>query len=72
MSREQNELIGEFKIATDDVIGMGGGYEIHVHSGIRRELVRFGVDCERRSKLRDCWRRKGGIHSSGHNIFSDT
>ena len=33
VSRGQNELIGEFKMAGSDVISIGGvGYEVHVHS----------------------------------------
>ena len=50
MSREQNELIGKFKMARDEVINIRGQVVDHTYitTGIERELVRFGVDCNRK------------------------
>ena len=42
MSREQNELIGEFKMVVADVISRGG----YIPRRIKKELVRFGVVCD--------------------------
>ena len=39
VSREQNELIGKFKMAAGDVINIRG------YTEIKRELVRFEMDC---------------------------
>jgi hypothetical protein len=50
VSRRQNELIGKFKMAAGDVISIRGyvmEYK-YVPTGIKRELVRFGVDCEQK------------------------
>ena len=48
MSREQNELIGEFKMAMGDVISIRGEVMEYtfISREIKRELVRFNVDCE--------------------------
>ena len=40
MSREQDELIGKFKMAAGDVISIRGQVK-----EIKRELMRSGVDC---------------------------
>ena len=49
VSRRQNELIGEFKMAAGDVISIRGQvmeYK-YILTGIKRELVRFGMDRDR-------------------------
>ena len=47
VSRVQNKLIGEFNMAADDVISIRGQVMEYtfIPTGIKRELVRFGVDC---------------------------
>ena len=54
--RGQNELIGEFKMAAADVISMKSTF---IPTGIKRELVRSGMDCDRKG-CRIYWRRTGG------------
>ena len=56
VSRGQKELIGKFKMAAGDVISIRRQVieYMYILTGIKRELVRFGVDC------RDCWRRTSG------------
>ena len=46
MSRGQNEMIGKFKTAVGDVISIRGQIMkyTYIPTGIKRELVRFGVD----------------------------
>ena len=48
VSRGQNELIGKFKIAADDVISIRGQAMEYtdIPTGIKRELVRFDMDCD--------------------------
>ena len=46
MSRGQNELVGKFKMtAGDKVRGQVMEYT-YIQTGIKRELVRSGVDCD--------------------------
>ena len=47
MSRGQNKLIGKFKIVPGDVISIRGQVMEYryISTGIKRKLVRFGVDC---------------------------
>ena len=47
MFRGQNELVGKFKMAPDDKVStMGQVMEYpYIPTGIKRELVRSGVDC---------------------------
>ena len=47
VSRGQNALIGKFKMAMGDVISIRGQVMeyTYIPAGIRRELVRFGMDC---------------------------
>ena len=47
VSRGQNELIGKFKMVADDVISIRKVVMEYtsIPTGIKRELVRFGVDC---------------------------
>ena len=44
--RGQNKLIGKFKIAAGDVISIRGQVMkyTYIQTGIKSELVRFGVD----------------------------
>ena len=50
MSRGENELIVKFKMAEGDVIrGQVVEYPC-ILTGIKRELVRFGVDCDQNFK----------------------
>ena len=50
VSRKQNELIGKFKMAVDDVISIEGQVLEHMYipTEIERELVRFGMDGDRK------------------------
>ena len=48
VSRRQNELVGKFKMATGDMVSIRGPlleYR-YIPTGIKRELVRSGVDCD--------------------------
>ena len=71
MSRGQNELIGEFKMVTDDVISIRQQVMkcMYIPTKIKRELVRFGVDCDQKRYI---VRIVGGgllaIHSSGQTF----
>ena len=59
----ENKLIGEFKMATGDVISISGYVMeyMYIPTGIKRELVRFGMDCDRKgSVFKDSWRRTSG------------
>ena len=53
MSRGQNELIGKFKmVAGNEISIMEQVMEyMYIPTGIKRELVRFGVDSTGRGKL---------------------
>ena len=48
VSRGQNKLIGKFKMAAGDVISIRGQVMeyTYIPTGIKRELVRSGVDCD--------------------------
>ena len=48
---EENEFIGEFKMAVDDVISIRGLVMkyMYIPMGIETELVRFGMDCNRKA-----------------------
>ena len=48
MSRGQNELIGKFKMVVGDVISIWGQVMEYryISTGIKRELMKFGVDCD--------------------------
>ena len=48
LSRGQNKLIGKFNMAAGDVISIKGQVieYTYIPTGIKRELVRFGVDCD--------------------------
>jgi hypothetical protein len=48
VSRRQNELVGNFKMAAGDKVSIRGqvmGYTF-IPTGIKRELVRSGVNCD--------------------------
>ena len=49
-SRGQNKLIRKFKMAAGDVISIKEQVMEHTYipTGIKRELVRFGVDCNQK------------------------
>ena len=53
VSRGRNELIGKFKMAAGDVISIRGQVMeyTNIPTGIKRELVRFGVVCDWKGKL---------------------
>ena len=46
MSRGQNELVGKFKMVAGDMVRIRGQVleYTYIPTGIKRELVRFGVD----------------------------
>ena len=47
VSRGQNELVCKFKMATGDMVSIRGQVMeyMYITTEIKRELVRFGVDC---------------------------
>ena len=53
LSRGQNELIGKLKLAAGDVISIRGQVMeyTYISTGIKREFVRFGVDCDRKGSV---------------------
>ena len=48
VSRGQNKLIGKFKMVVGDVISIWGQVMEYryISTGIKRELMKFGVDCD--------------------------
>ena len=48
LSRGQNELVGNFKMAAGDMVCIRGQVMkyMHIPTRIKRELVRSGVDCD--------------------------
>ena len=50
VSRGQNKLIGKFKMEEGDVTSIRGQVieYTYIPTGIKRELVRFGVDCNQK------------------------
>ena len=50
VSRGQNKLIGKFNMAAGDVISIKGQVieYTYIPTGIKRELVRFGVNYDRK------------------------
>ena len=50
MSRRQNELVNKFKMAAGDKVSIRGQVMeyMYIPTGIKRELVRYGVDCDRK------------------------
>ena len=49
-SRRQNELVSKFKMAAGNLVSIKGQVMeyTYIPKGIKRELVRFGVDCDRK------------------------
>ena len=45
MSRRQNELVGKFKMVVGDLVSIRGQVKEYIPTGIKREMVRSGVDC---------------------------
>ena len=47
VSRGQNELVGKFKMVAGDMVNIRGKVMeyTYIPTGIKRELVRSGVDC---------------------------
>ena len=48
VSRRQKELVGKFKMAASDMLSIRGQVMeyTYIPTGIKRELVRSGADCE--------------------------
>ena len=48
MSRRKNELVVKFKMAVSDLVSVRGQVMQYTYilTGIKRELVRSGVDCD--------------------------
>ena len=48
ISRRQNELVGKFKMVAGDKVGIRGQIMeyTYIPTGIKRELVKSGVDCD--------------------------
>ena len=46
--RGQNELVGKFKMTVGDMVNVSGQVMeyMYIPTGIKRELVRSGVDCD--------------------------
>ena len=53
VSRGQNELVGKFKMVVGDMVSIRGQVMeyMYIQTGVKRELVRSGVDCDWKSKL---------------------
>ena len=73
MSRGQNELISKFKMVARDVISIRRQVMeyTYIPTGIKRESVRFDVNCVRKGKL--VGTIGGGpvvIHSSGQLLIT--
>ena len=72
MSRGQNKLIGKLKMAVGDLISIKMQVMVYKYNptGIKRELVSFGMDCNPKGYVVGI---VGGgtvaIHSSGQIIF---
>ena len=51
VSRRQNELVGKFKMAAGDIVSIRGQVMeyTYIPTGINREIVRSGGDCDRKS-----------------------
>ena len=47
VSRRQNELVGKFKMAVGDMVSIKGQVMeyTYIPTGIKRQMVRSGVDC---------------------------
>ena len=48
VSRRQNELVDKFKMAAGDMFSIGGQVMeyTYIPRGIKRKMVRSGVDCD--------------------------
>jgi hypothetical protein len=48
VSRRQNKLVGKFKMAAGDMVSIRGEVMeyTYIPTGIKREMVRSGVDCD--------------------------
>jgi hypothetical protein len=48
VSRRQNKLVGKFKMAAGDMVSIRGQVMeyTYIPIGIKKELVRSGVDCD--------------------------
>ena len=48
VSRGENDLVGKFKMAAGDMLSIRGHVMeyTYIPTGIKRELVRSGVDCD--------------------------
>ena len=48
VTRRQNELVGKFKMVTADKVSIRGQVMeyTYIPTGIKRELVRSGADCD--------------------------
>ena len=49
-SRRQNELVGKFKMTAGDMVSIGGHVMeyTYIPTGIKGEMVRPGVDCDKK------------------------
>ena len=48
MSKRQNELVGKFNMVAGDMVSIRGQVMeyMYIQTGIKRGLVRYGVDCD--------------------------
>ena len=48
VSRRQNEMVGKFKMVVSDMVSIRGQVMeyTYITTGIKRELVQSGVDCD--------------------------
>ena len=48
VSREQNDLVGKFKMVAGDMVSIRGQVMeyTYIPTGIKRKMVRSGVDCD--------------------------
>ena len=75
VSRGQNELVCKFKMVAGDMVSIRGHVMeyTYIPTGIKRELVRSGMDCDSKGYVvRTVGRGPVAIHSSGQTIFSLT
>ena len=72
MPRRQNELVGKFKMVAGDMVSIRGQVMeyTYIPTGIKREMVRSGVDWHWKGQVvGTVGRGQVAIHSSEQTIF---
>ena len=73
LSRGQNEFVCKFKMAVGDMVNIRGQVMeyTYIPTGIKKEMVRSGVDCHWKGQIVETvGRGPVAIHSSGQAISS--